>query len=218
VFARTAWSGLGDEHGAFHEERDLMPTLSRATLIRGSAVMVLASIFAIACTSSNPAVDAGPTQEVCPTNIVTATAHAQSDAGEGVSDLCHVQGYVCVVGFQCGNFTQQAACTCTLQSDKSLSFDCTLAANGMPVPVPTTDPTTLCTSIDEDATGVCPTSTATAMPGGMGAPCTESGQQCFYKGAMCSGDTVPGTDVCQCTGNFNGDAGLSWACDIGQCP
>ncbi len=215
MFARTAWSGLGDEHSAFHEERDLMPTLSRATLLlRGSAVMVLATIFAIACTSSNPAVDAGPTQEVCPTNIITATAHAQPDAGEGVSDVCHVQGYVCVVGFQCGNFTQQAACTCTLQTDMSLLFNCTLAANGMQVPPDTTDPTTLCTSIDEDASQACPATAAM----GMGMPCTESGQQCFYKGATCPGDTVPGTDVCQCTGNFTGDAGLSWACDIGQCP
>jgi hypothetical protein len=187
-----------------------MPTLPRALLLLAPIVSI-----ALACTSSNPAVDAGPGEEVCPTNIITATAHSQPDAGEGQSDVCHVPGYVCVVGFQCGNFTQQAACTCTLQSDSTLLFNCTLAANGMPIPLGVTDSTTLCTSIDEDAGQACPASDTTAM----GTPCTEPGQQCFYKGTVCDGgEGVNGTDVCQCTGNFTGDAGLSWACDIGLCP
>lgn len=74
----------------------------------------------------------------------------------------------------------------------------------------------LCQSVDmPDGGQACPASDTAAQ----GTSCTYSGQQCFYPGVACP-PPYPntGTDVCQCSGNFTGDAGLSWQCDLNDCP
>ncbi len=189
-----------------------MPTLFRA-------ILALAPIFSIAtaaCTSSNPPFDAGPGNQVCPSTIVEATASTNGDAGEGLTNQCHVAGYICVIGFACGSFTQQAGCTCTLQPDKSYKFVCLKAADGTTVPDGVTDPSTLCTPVDDAGTpDTCPTDDTTAT----GTPCHTSGEICYYKGATCTGVQVQPTDTCQCK-NAAGDAGqaiLAWSCEINAC-
>ena len=170
------------------------------------ATTVTLLIAAAACSTNNPSNDAGPGGQLCPTTIVQATS--TSATTEGTSDKCHVDQYICVVGFQCGNFTQQATCTCDGTAGK---FSCVLA-NGTPVAADTTDPTTLCLPAKEDGgANACPTDKTTAT----GTACTNAGQQCYYS-TTCT--NPPRTDVCQCMANQAGDAGLSWKCDINSCP
>ena len=153
--------------------------------------------------------DAGPGNQLCPTTIVEATSSPTGDAGEGVTNKCHVDQYICVVGFQCGNFTQQSTCTCDGATGK---FSCVLA-NGNPVPDGVTDPTTLCLPAQPDGGNAnsCPTDKTKAD----NTPCSNAGQQCYYSTTCTS---PPRTDVCQCKGNVAGDAGLSWQCELNICP
>jgi hypothetical protein len=179
-----------------------MPTIFRASL--ALSVLPLLVPVLVACTSSNPTPDAGPGGQICPTTIVEATT---APGQEGVTSSCHVDDYICVVGFPCGNFTQQATCTC----DGS-NFSCVLS-DGTQVQPGVTDPSTLCQSVDSDGgANPCPTDKTMAD----GTACSNVGQQCYYK-TTCT-TTPPPTDVCQCKGNTQGDAGLTWQCDLNSCP
>ncbi len=170
------------------------------------ATTVISLIAAAACSNSNPTADAGPGAQLCPTTIIEATS---STGAEGVSNKCHLDGYICVVGFQCGNFTQQSTCTCDAAKG---TFSCVLA-NGTPVDQPVTDPSTLCLPAGPDGgpANPCPTDKTKAN----GTSCSNAGQQCYYS-TTCT--NPPRTDVCQCQPNTAGDAGLSWMCDINICP
>ena len=172
------------------------------------ATTVTALIAAIAaCSDNTNKGDAGPGGQVCPTTIQEATK--TSGGAEGTSDVCHVDQYICVVGFQCGNFTQQATCTCDITTKK---FACKLS-NGTDVPDDTTDSTTLCNSLkDAAAPDPCPTDKTKAT----GTPCTNAGQVCTYS-TTCT-TSPPPQDICQCKGNTSGNPGLSWSCELNQCP
>lgn len=135
VFPRT----LDDIPLPSTEERPLMPTLSHPTLIvlRGSATLAfaagIAAAVSVACSSSNPGVDAGPRMEVCPSSVTQAVTAPGPDAGEGYSSACHVDGYVCAVGIICTNFLQQVECTCSLLPSSTANnpvygFVCDVAA------------------------------------------------------------------------------------------
>ncbi len=176
------------------------------TIFYATSVTLL--IAAAACSDNNPATDGGPTGQLCPTTIVQATNTTSTT--EGTSSKCHVDQYICVVGFQCtNNFTQQATCTCNGTTGQ---FSCVLA-NGTAVPDGVTDPTTLCLPAQPDGgnANTCPTDKTKAD----GTSCSNAGQQCYYS-TTCT--NPPRTDVCQCKGNVSGDAGLSWQCDINVCP
>jgi hypothetical protein len=168
---------------------------------------------AVACSDNNNKGDAGPGTQVCPTTIVAATSTATGT--EGANDSCHVDRYICVVGFQCGNFTQQATCTCNGNTSK---FECVLAANNNPVPDDTTDTTALCSSIANPVQpDTCPTTVAAAKDAqGNPVACKNAGQVCTY--ATTCTTSPPPQDVCQCKANGGGSAGLSWACDVHECP
>jgi len=170
------------------------------------ATTVTLLIAAAACSDNPPKPDAGPGGQLCPTTLVQATS--TSNTTEGTSDKCHVDQYICVVGFQCNNFTQQATCTCDGTTSK---FSCVLA-DGTPVPSDTTDTTTLCAAIKPPPPDSCPTDKTTAD----NTPCKNPGQQCYYS-TTCTSQPPP-TDVCQCQPNAAGDAGLSWQCDLHTCP
>jgi len=169
------------------------------------ATSVTLFIAAAACSDNKTTGDAGPPPQLCPSTIVEATS---PPGNEGATGACHVDQFVCVVGFQCGNFVQQATCTCN-----GTKFSCLLAANGSAVPDGVTDPSTLCVAQQQDAgsPGSCPTDKTTAD----GTPCSKAGQQCAYATTCVN---PPRTDVCQCQPNAQGDAGLSWQCDINSCP
>jgi hypothetical protein len=172
------------------------------------ATSVTLFIAAAACSDNKTTGDAGPPPQLCPTTIVQATsAPTGAEGGEGTSNACHVDQFVCVVGFQCGAFTQQATCTCN-----GTKFACVLADHST-VPDGVTDPTTLCLPDKGDAgsPGSCPTDKTTAD----GTPCTTAGQQCAYATTCVN---PPRTDVCQCQPKAQGDAGLAWQCDINSCP
>ncbi len=172
-----------------------MPTFLRASL----ALVPILSLLA-ACSSDTTPADAGPGTQICPVTIEQATA-APDPKKDGTTSQCHVANYICVVGFQCGNFTQQATCTCD-----GNAFGCVLA-DGSQVAVGS-DTTALCQKIPPPPTDPCPTDNKTAD----GTPCKNSGQQCYYASTCTS--SPPPTDVCQCKGNQLGDAGLSWACEF----
>ncbi len=172
------------------------------TILRASLALPILSVLA-ACTSSNPTPDAGPGAQLCPVTIVEATAPAGE---EGVTSTCHVDNYVCAIGFACGSFIQQASCTCN-----GTAFVCTLPGSSTPL-TSVSDPTTLCQPVGGDGgSEPCPTDKTTAS----GTACTNAGEQCFYSTTCTS--SPPPTDVCQCIGNQI-DAGLSWSCDLNQCP
>jgi len=177
------------------------------------ATTAIALISAAACSDNNPKGDAGLGTQVCPTTIQQASK--TGEGSEGSNDKCHVDGYICVVGFQCTNFTQQATCTCNGNTSK---FECVVAANNNPVPDDTTDVTPLCSSIANPVQpDTCPTSVATAHDAqGNPIACKNAGQVCTYA-TTCTTQPPP-QDVCQCKGNTNGNPGLSWACDVHQCP
>ena len=163
---------------------------------------------AVACSDNNTKGDAGPGAQVCPTTIEAATK--TGSGSEGANDSCHVDRYICVVGFQCGNFTQQATCTCNGATSK---FECVVAANNNPVPDDTTDTTALCASISKpQQPDPCPTDKTKAT----GTACTNAGQVCTYS-TTCTSQPPP-QDVCQCKGNTSGNPGLSWSCELNQCP
>jgi len=170
------------------------------------ATTVIGLIAAAACSDNKNTTDAGPPGQLCPTTIIEATS---SSGAEGVSNKCHVDGYICVVGFQCGNFTQQSTCTCDAVKG---TFSCVLF-DGTAVDQPVTDPTTLCKSVTDGGVNpdTCPTDKTTAT----GTACKNAGQQCYYSTTCTS---PPRTDVCQCMANGAGDAGLSWTCDLNVCP
>ena len=158
---------------------------------------------AAACSDTPPSKDSGVATQLCPTTIADATR--TSGGSEGTNDSCHVDRYICVVGFQCGNFTQQATCTCDGTSGK---FACALF-NGDPVPDDTTDPTTLCNALKPDGSiDTCPTDKKAADT----TPCNTSGEICPYASACTS--SPPPQDTCQCSPNPNGNPGLSWQCDL----
>lgn len=189
------------------------------------AVFVLAPIAcvsAIACSSTPTNTDGGPGEQLCPTNIIEATAAPDK---EGTSSKCHADGYKCVVGYLCGAFVQQADCICT-----NGAFVCTVQNPSQQVlDQPVTDPNctstipppdgsvpsacSLCqTTTSDGGQDVCPTDKTAAD----GTACKNFGQQCFYT-TTCTGNPPP-TDVCQCVGSSTGDAGLEWKCDLNQCP
>jgi hypothetical protein len=183
----------------------------------GAAIaLVPAFSIVVACSSNTPTPDAGPPPEICPSTIVQAST-AGGDGGEGTNSSCHVDGYVCVIGFECADtFFQQAKCTCTLQQDGTHSFNCFLETDNSAVPPGTTDPSTLCKSVEtvgDASVNPCPTETAATTTT---VPCTNPGQVCNYL-TKCTSQPPP-VDTCQCTDNANGDAGLSWTCDINNCP
>lgn len=190
------------------------------------ALIVLAPAvsFAVACSSNPPppAPDAGP--QLCPPTLVQASTMG-GDAGEGTNSSCHVQGYSCFIGFACGSFIQQADCTCTLpDAGGPMTFACQLTANGSEVPPDPTmwgtpgDPSkSFCVPLPNiaDAGVECPDASVAATTA---TPCNAAGEICYYKGVTCPGDQVPiKTDNCQCNANVQGDAGLSWMCDIHTC-
>lgn len=173
------------------------------------ATTVTLLIAAAACSDNKSTTDGGTPGQLCPTTIVQATS--TSGTTEGTSDKCHVDQYICVVGFQCGNFTQQATCTCDGTTGK---FACVLST-GAPVPSDTTatDVPTLCNKLNDGGKqDPCPTDKTKAD----NTPCTNAGQQCYYT-TTCTSQPPP-TDVCQCMANQTGDAGLSWQCDLHACP
>src|SRR5678816_4395121 len=90
------------------------------------ATTVTALIAAVvACSDNNPKGDGGASGQICPTTIQQATA---TSGAEGVSRACHVDQYICVVGFLCGPYVQQATCTCTIPTDETaLRFQCLLS-------------------------------------------------------------------------------------------
>jgi hypothetical protein len=162
---------------------------------------------AVACSDNKTGGDAGPGPQLCPTTIQEATK--TSGGTEGTNNTCHVDHYICVVGFQCGNFTQQGTCTCDGTTNK---FSCALA-NHTPVPDDTTDSTGLCQSINPDASApACPTDKTKADT----TACSESGQLCVYS-TTCTTQPPP-QDTCECSPNPNGNPGLSWQCDLHACP
>ncbi len=176
-----------------------------------TAIALIAT--AVACSDNTTPGDAGPGAQVCPTTIEAATKTASGS--EGSNDSCHVDRYICVVGFQCGNFTQQATCTCDITTSK---FACVLH-DGTSVPDDTTDSSGLCDALKPDSSSdTCPTSVATAVDAqGNGLPCHTSGEICTYA-TTCTSQPPP-QDTCQCKGNQSGDAGgLSWSCDVTPCP
>jgi hypothetical protein len=171
------------------------------------ATTFTALIAAAACSDNNKQNDAGPPGQLCPTTIVEATN--TSATVEGASNSCHVDTYICVVGFQCGNYTQQATCTCD-----GAKFSCVLS-NGKAVQdnVQDTDVPGLCNSLTSGPPAdTCPADKTKAD----GTACANAGQQCYYATA-CTGSPAP-TDVCQCKGNSSGNPGLSWQCDLHACP
>lgn len=174
-----------------------------------TAIALIAA--AVACSDNNNKGDAGPGAQVCPTTIEAATKTASGS--EGTNDSCHVDRYICVVGFQCGNFTQQATCTCTIPTgETALRFQCFLA-DGTEVQKDTTDSTGLCNQLKPDASSdPCPTDKTKAD----GTPCNTSGEVCTYS-TTCTTQPPP-QDTCQCKGNISGNPGLSWACELNQCP
>ena len=171
------------------------------------ATTVTALIAAIAaCSDNNNPADSGPGTQVCPVTIQQATK--TGGGTEGASNVCHVDGYICVVGFQCGNFTQQTTCTCDINTK---AFACKIS-NGDDVPADTTDSNTLCSSINPDASAdPCPDK-ATAEQ----TPCKTAGEVCTYTNACTS--SPPPQDICQCKGLTSGDPGLAWHCELNQCP
>jgi hypothetical protein len=167
---------------------------------------------AVACSDTTNPGDAGPGAQVCPTTIQAATSTASGN--EGANDSCHVDAYVCVVGFSCGNFIQQGTCTCSAVTGK---FSCVLSADTDPntnqIPPDTTDTSGLCNSLkDAGPPDTCPTDKTTAD----GVACHTSGEICTYS-TTCTTQPPP-QDTCQCKGNAAGDAGLSWQCDLNVCP
>ena len=179
------------------------------------ATTVTALIAAVACSDNTNKGDAGPGGQICPTTIQEA---AKTSGADGTSRVCHQDLYICVVGFQCGNFTQQATCTCTIPpNETALRFQC-LLSNGKEVDPDTTDTTNLCTSLaDAGKPDTCPTSVAaTKTDAGDPVACTNAGQVCTYK-TTCT-TSPPPQDVCQCKGNTSGNPGLSWQCDVNACP
>jgi hypothetical protein len=175
------------------------------TIFYATSVTLL--IAAAACSDNKSTTDAGPGGQLCPTTIVQATS--TSGTAEGTSNKCHVDQYICVVGFQCGNFTQQATCTC---DGTTGSFACVLS-NGTAVQsdVQDGDIAGLCAKLTNPTPEACPTDKTTATT----TPCKNAGQQCYYS-TTCT--NPPRTDVCQCVANQSGDAGLSWKCDLNSCP
>jgi hypothetical protein len=176
------------------------------------ATTVTALIAAIAaCSDNTDKGDAGPGGQICPTTIQQATK--TGGGAEGTSNMCHVDQYICVVGFQCGNFTQQATCTCTIPAgETALRFQC-LLSNGQEVDPDTTDSTGLCKSINPDASAdPCPTDKTKAEQ----TPCSTAGEVCTYTTTCTS--SPPPQDVCQCKGLTSGDPGLAWHCELNQCP
>jgi len=167
---------------------------------------------AVACSDNNPKGDAGPGQQVCPSTIQAATSTAAGS--EGTNNSCHVDLYICVVGFQCNNFTQQATCTCDGTTGK---FTC-LLSNGDTVPDDTTDSSTVCTALaDAGKPDTCPTTVKDAKDAqGNPVACTNAGQICPYA-TTCTTQPPP-QDTCQCKGNISGSPGLVWECDVHQCP
>jgi len=174
-------------------------------------------LTAAACSSTETPADAGPGAQVCPTTIVEATA-APKD--EGTSSKCHVENFACVVGYSCDNFVQQATCVCS-----NGVFACTKNVNGETLDSPVTDPQC---ETSAGSAAVCSLCESTAPDGGLGDPCpadktTASGTVCHNAGQICDytttcGGSPPPTDTCQCLGNKKGDAGLSWSCDLNNCP
>ena len=172
------------------------------------AMSVTALIAASACSDNKNTGDAGPGAQICPTTIQAATK--TSGGNEGANDSCHVDGYICVVGFPCGNFVQQATCTCDGATKK---FACALSSNGDAVPDDTTDTTALCNALKPDANpDTCPTDKTKAD----NTPCHTAGEICTYS-TTCTTQPPP-QDTCQCNANQSGDAGLSWQCDLNVCP
>lgn len=192
------------------------------TLLRVTALLApVLCISVVACSSDTTQKDAGPGEQICPSNIIQATAAA---GVEGTTGACHVENYTCVVGYLCGYFVQQATCVCS-----GGTFKCTVDnPDHTALDTPETDPNCaatvpisggnptyceLCKSTVADAgPETCPTDKTKAD----GTSCTNAGQQCFYSNT-CTGQPPP-SDVCQCIGNATGDAGLMWRCDLNTCP
>jgi hypothetical protein len=172
---------------------------------------------AVACSDTTTPGDAGPGGQVCPTTVEAATK--TSGGSEGANDTCHVDGYICVVGFPCGNFVQQVTCTCNGLSGK---FACLLAADTDPntnqIPDDTTDTSGLCNTLkDAGPPDTCPATTAAAVDAqGNGLPCHTSGEICTYA-TTCTSQPPP-QDTCQCKANMSGNPGLAWSCDVNACP
>ncbi|HEY1956473.1 MAG TPA: hypothetical protein VGH28_12700 [Polyangiaceae bacterium] len=196
----------------------------RKLALRVSFVIVpVLGVCAIACSDNNPAADSGPGEQVCPTNILEATA---PPGNEGTTSKCHVENFTCVVGYLCGSFVQQATClctggqfACTLDNPSHQALDQPVTDEACSSTIPPQDggvpaSCSLCQSVAPDGGpgNACPTDKTTAD----GTACTNAGQQCFYTNT-CTGSPPP-TDVCQCIANANGAPGLSWRCDLNQCP
>ena len=195
----------------------------------GAIVLAPAVLFAVAC-SSTPTTDGGPDgAAVCPTTLLQAVT-VGGDGGEGTNNSCHIRGDVCPVAVTCGQFIQQASCTCDLPDGGGpLAYDCVLTANGTLVPAdpapwkgPNDPSGSFCEPVlppNTDGGGGCLSSPAAnvGLDGGP-ASCNAAGEICYYKGVICPADQVPQKiDTCQCNANVTGDAGLSWVCEVQSC-
>jgi hypothetical protein len=196
-----------------------MRTLFRALI----ALAPVLGLSVAACSDNNPTGDAGPGQQLCPSNILQATA---APGEEGTTSACHVENYTCVVGYPCGNFQQQATCVCQTVNGVQ-AFVCAKNSDPNRTPIAALDPTTdavcalppgptnvcsLCVSTSQDGGEPCPTDKTTAD----GTACSTTGEICSYT-TTCTTQPPP-IDTCQCVANPSGDAGLSWQCDLHQCP
>ncbi len=162
------------------------------------------AIAATACSSATSDTTPAATEPkpVCP-NFVSAALAAGT--------TCTSEGYVCGIGFQCGPFFQQAACTCT-----GGKFVCTSPKGDIPAGTSEADVSANFCTAQPPSTEACPSSvTAQANK-----KCLTPGKACFYTGLTCQGETDPLTDRCACTNIPSGDGGLpvlSWVCQSPTC-
>jgi hypothetical protein len=176
------------------------------------------AVVTAACSSTTTAEPAPPPPKpVCP-NTVTAALDPKT--------TCQPEGYVCGIGYQCGAFQQQAACTCTkgvwacidpatnpIVAGDDLSTHCVAEPPGTekcPADVATVQAATPvdCTNSKKFSDPPC---------------CTTAGKACYYTGATCTNGKVltpPTGDECSCeqVGSFDGGVPyLAWVCTVAVC-
>lgn len=174
--------------------------------LRFALGLCVVSLAVAACSSTDNTVentDSG-VKPVCPVSV---------DLAVKSSTKCNAPGYLCTIGYPCGSFAQQAACTCGANG----AFTC-VSPNGTTIQADTTAPDVsnqYCVA-QKGTPDKCPGSAT--MGGGK---CTNAGQACYYAGQTCSGSSTPNTDVCTCEGVPVTDGGtganLVWVCDVKGC-
>ncbi len=172
----------------------------------GLGLSTLLSIT-VACSSATEATPPQPTPKpVCPGLVDVAVAS---------NTKCNSEGYLCGIGYQCGAFQQQAACTCT-----SGKFVCTTPGPDTQTIAPDTSAAdisaTYCVK-QPPSFEACPADLSAA-----GKICVTPGKACYYKSAC----PPPGSKVddnCYCEGvaGLEKDGGTSvklrWVCTPAPC-